>query len=122
MVVLVKVETSSWHVDADLRLPPQPRERKVRAPVPVGAAPTLAIVAARGDYWLQVRAGSASGPLLYEATLRRGKAISFGRRFLWVRLGAPASADVRVHGKRVPGLTTLAPMNLLIGPRGASSA
>jgi cytoskeleton protein RodZ len=105
-------------------LRPQPRSREVPAHVPNSprAAPTLGIVAARGDCWLQVRAGSAQGPILYEATLQKGHAISFRRRFLWVRLGAPASADVRVHGKLVPGLTTLAPMNLLVGPRGASSA
>jgi Helix-turn-helix domain len=103
-------------------LPPQPRARKLPAPVPVRTAPTLAIVAARGACWLQVRAGSANGPILYETTLPRGHAASFRQRFLWVRLGAPANVDVRAHGKLVPGLTTLAPMNLLVGPRGASSA
>jgi cytoskeleton protein RodZ len=104
------------------RLRPQPQRRAVHAHVPVRAAPTLVILAARGDCWLQVRAGSANGPILYEATLQKDQSLSFGRRFLWVRLGAPASADVRVHGNLVPGLTTLAPMNLLIGPRGARSA
>jgi len=79
-------------------------------------------VAARGNCWLQVRAGSASGPILYEATLAQGHSLSFARRFLWIRLGAPANADVRVRGVLVPGLSTLAPTNLLVNPQGARSA
>jgi cytoskeleton protein RodZ len=58
------------------------------------AAPALSIVASRDDCWLLVRAGSASGPTLYEATLQRGRSIIFTRRFLWVRLGRrPASTS-----------------------------
>ncbi|MFP4834374.1 hypothetical protein, partial [Paraburkholderia sp. BR10879] len=29
LLVLMKVETSSWHFDADSRLPPQPRDGEV---------------------------------------------------------------------------------------------
>jgi Helix-turn-helix domain/Domain of unknown function (DUF4115) len=102
--------------------PHHARAAAPRASIRPRAAPTLSIVASRGDCWLQVRAGSATGPVLYEATLPQGRSIGFARGFLWVRLGAPASVDLRVHGKLVPDLTTLAPMNLLIGPRGANSA
>jgi transcriptional regulator with XRE-family HTH domain len=85
------------------------------------AAPALAIVASRGDCWLLVRAGSASGPTLYQATLQQGRSVIFRRRFLWVRLGAPANVDLRVQGLLVPGLSTLTPTNLLVSPKGARS-
>jgi hypothetical protein len=86
------------------------------------AAPTLSVSASRGNCWLLVRAGSASGPILYEATLAQGHSLTFTRHFLWVRLGAPANADVRVRGVLVPGLLTLAPTNLLVSPKGARPA
>jgi cytoskeletal protein RodZ len=108
--------------------PLRPKPLRQAVPAQVQAKPTqrrlaatLAVRAGRGNCWLQVRAGSARGPVIYEATLQRGQAVSFSRHFLWIRLGAPASVDVRVHGKLVPGLTTLSPTNLLISPRGASS-
>ena len=108
--------------------PPSRKVARKQPPAQVAAAPasrqrpappTLAILAARGDCWLLVRAGSASGPVVYEGTLRRGRSLTFALRFLWLRLGAPASVDVRVRGALVPGLSTLAPRNLLVGPSGA---
>jgi hypothetical protein len=103
----------------------KPRHARVAAPrtsIRRAAAPALSIVAARGDCWLLVHAGSATGPTLYEATLQLGRSITFTRPFLWARLGAPASVDVRVRGVLVPGLSTLTPTNLLVSPKGARLA
>ena len=70
---------------------------------PATAQTELEIVAARGDYWLQVRRGSASGPLVYEGILERGRSVSFADRRLWLRFAVGDHLDVTVNGKRVTG-------------------
>lgn len=75
---------------------------------PATAQTKLEIVAARGDSWLQVRRGSASGPLVYEGILERGRSVSFADRRLWLRFAVGDHLDVTVDGKRVTGLPSLA--------------
>jgi hypothetical protein len=65
------------------------------------AQPQLVLKAARGDCWLEVRAGSASGKLLFFGTLTRGKSLPFRRDRLWLAFGAGANLDVLVNGQRV---------------------
>jgi cytoskeletal protein RodZ len=77
----------------------------------VAAPPTRAVVvAARGDSWLWVRSGSASGPTVYEGTLLQGKTLRVSLRngSVWIRIGDPPSLDVRLGGKLVHGLPTQA--------------
>jgi hypothetical protein len=85
---------------------------------PRPALTRMAVLAARGPCWLLVRSGSATGPIVYQGTLQSGAAVRFTRRRLWVRLGAPASLDLRINGRLVPGLTGVSPVNLLLTPRG----
>jgi cytoskeletal protein RodZ len=62
----------------------------------------LALTAGRGDCWIQVRAGSASGELLYEGTVQQGQTQRFLKwKRLWMQLGAPSNLDVRLNGRRV---------------------
>jgi hypothetical protein len=70
----------------------------------VAKAPqTFVVRAARGDCWLLVRSGSASGPVVYEGTLATGGTVRFGlQRGLWVRLGAPWNVDATLRGKAMP--------------------
>ncbi|MGZ4411773.1 MAG: helix-turn-helix domain-containing protein [Gaiellaceae bacterium] len=77
------------------RKPPPARPR----PLP---PPRIALVASRGDCWLSVHVGSATGPTLYEATLVLGHSLRFARRTLWIRVGAPSSLDIRLNGRRLP--------------------
>ena len=84
--------------------PTRPRSRP--------AVPHLRLVAARGDCWLEVHAGSRRGPLLYEGILSRGGSLAFARRFLWMRIGAPASLDVRMNGKALPLVRSSSPLNV----------
>jgi cytoskeletal protein RodZ len=66
----------------------------------VTAPGTLVVRAVRGDCWVLVRRGSATGPVLYERILGRGGVVRFGlQQKLWVRLGAPWNADVVARGK-----------------------
>lgn len=72
-------------------------------PTEPATAPRLArlvLTAARGDCWVQVRAGSVSGRLLFEGTLEQGQAKRFTRKRLWLEVGAPSNLNVRLNGRR----------------------
>jgi helix-turn-helix protein len=71
------------------------------APPPAGPRP-LVLVASGGDVWLRVRAGSASGRVLFASTLAQGRRLRFARRRLWVRVGAPWNLTVNAGGRRLP--------------------
>jgi Helix-turn-helix domain/RodZ C-terminal domain len=74
------------------------------ATVPAGgnAGPvTLVVRADSGDSWMEVRAGSVSGRLLYSGTLERGQRKSFQGRRLQLALAEPDNVGVRVNGNRV---------------------
>src|SRR5256885_11805706 len=58
--------------------------------------PTRAVlVASRGDCWLWIRSGSASGPTVYEATLAQGKTLPVDLK------NGPVWIDVRSEERRV---------------------
>lgn len=83
------------------REPPEPIARK--QPVKRTAQPTrisLTISATRGDCWVEVRAGSATGTMLYAGTLPTGRTIKFSRPKVWLRLGAASHVDVVVNGEQ----------------------
>jgi cytoskeleton protein RodZ len=86
-------------------------------PPPAGPRP-LVLAASGGSVWLSVRAGSATGKLLFNNTLAAGRRLRFARRRLWVRVGAPWYLRLHAAGKPVPvPLTT--PGNLLVTAAGA---
>jgi Helix-turn-helix domain len=63
----------------------------------------LELAAAGGDVWLLVRAGTATGPVVYQSTLAAGRHLRFPhRRRLWVRVGAPWNLRVRAGGRAMP--------------------
>jgi cytoskeleton protein RodZ len=62
----------------------------------------LVVSAQSGDCWVQVRAGSARGRLIYEGTLQQGQAQRFARwKRLWLELGAPSNLSARLNGRAV---------------------
>jgi hypothetical protein len=52
--------------------------------------------------WLQVRRGSADGPVLYEGVLADGQTLRFSSSSLWLRAGAAARLAVTVDGRPLP--------------------
>lgn len=68
------------------------------------AVARFVLVAARGDCWLSVRAGSRDGRVLYEGMLREGKSVGFASKRLWIRMGAPWNLEARLNGRAVRGL------------------
>ncbi len=61
--------------------------------------PTLILAASRGDCWVEVRAGSATGQALYSGILATGDSLRFNRPRLWLRLGAASNVDIVVNGR-----------------------
>ena len=97
------------------------KARKAKKPV---ALPTRAVLSAtRGAVWLEVRAGSATGTLLYEGTLQQGqtKPVDLKSGPLWIRIGDPPSLDIRLGGKLLTGLPTQVG-NVLLTRRGLQPA
>ena len=67
---------------------------------PAAGRVTLVVRAVRGDSWMEIHAGSASGKLLYSGTLERGQGKSFQGRRLHLALREPENVAVRLNGNR----------------------
>jgi cytoskeleton protein RodZ len=77
----------------------------------------LVLRAGGGDCWLQVRAGRASGELLYEGTLQQGQTQRFTKwKKLWLQLGAPAYLKAKLNGHSAGFPTT--PAIVVVTARG----
>jgi hypothetical protein len=61
----------------------------------------LVVRATQGSSWMEVRAASSSGKLLYSGTLEQGQRKSFDGRSLQLALAEPANVVVRLNGNRV---------------------
>jgi hypothetical protein len=70
-----------------------------KRPQPPASPPILSITATRGDCWVEVRAGSSTGSILYAATLAGGSTVRFHRDKVWLRLGAASNVDITVNGR-----------------------
>jgi cytoskeletal protein RodZ len=110
----VATTTASHHTT-----PRKKHHKHVAAALPSSAV----VVATRGNSWLWVRSGSASGPTVYQGTLLQGKTlpVSLKKGSVWIRIGDPPSVDVRLGGKLVHGLPTQAG-NVLLTRRGLKPA
>jgi cytoskeleton protein RodZ len=98
-----------------------PRPRRQAAPASRWIA--LQLTAARGDSKLTVYRGSASGKLLFDGTLERGRRQQFTGRRLWFLVSEPANLAARINGRlvRLPGDGT-APIVALASRRGIAPA
>lgn len=85
----------------------------------LSARPRIVLAAAGGECWIAVRLGSRAGPLLYENLLQPGQTVSFARRALWVRVGAPSNLLLKVDGRRLAPLSGSAPVDIVLDRSGA---
>jgi cytoskeletal protein RodZ len=75
--------------------PSRPKGRKAR----------LVLTAVEGDCWVQVRAGSARGDVVWEGTIEQGQAQRFVKwRRLWLSLGSPTALRAVLNGRIVRNL------------------
>jgi len=83
------------------RLDAQGQDSATAPARPAAGRVKLVVVAVKGGSWMEVRAGSLSGQLLYSGTLERGQQKPFQGRRLQLALAEPENVVVRVNGNRV---------------------
>jgi cytoskeletal protein RodZ len=67
---------------------------------PVTTTPVRLIVTAkRGNCWLEVHSGSATGRILFQGTLERGQRKLFSGRKLWITLDRPENLGTILNGR-----------------------
>jgi cytoskeleton protein RodZ len=109
-----------------------PQARLVAAPPPTLHPPghtttrsAQLVLHARGRCWLSIRADSAVGPVLYEATLEAGGILRYtlamSRPRLWLRIGAPWNLELSLNGKAITALPRV-PGNVVVSRGGVRSA
>jgi cytoskeletal protein RodZ len=69
------------------------------------AVARLELTAARDGSWVQVRRGSAGGPLVFQGTLDKGQRHLFVGRRLWIGMAKPEALSAKLNGAvvRLPG-------------------
>ena len=93
-------------------------------PPPSTSTPVIqgvGLVTSGGDCWVQVRQGSSTGRLLYQGTLHPGNPLRFAVMPVWIRLGAPQYVRLKVNGRPIAPLSTINPVDVLVGPTGAQT-
>lgn len=80
----------------------------------------VVLAATRGDSWVEARAGSSTGRLLYTGVLAQGqkRRVSAGR--VWLRLGAASHLDVLVNGRPPREAPLLGTLDIILGPGSGS--
>jgi len=63
------------------------------------AAVRMIVTAKRGNCWLEVHSGSATGRILFQGTLERGQRTHFNGRKLWITLDRPENLGTVVNGR-----------------------
>lgn len=94
----------------------EPRRPVVATP----AAPTqarLVVAATRGDSWIEVRRGSAAGPVLFAGTLEQGQKKGFKGPRLVANIGYPSAVELNAAGKKIVPTTSDA-LRFVVTPGG----
>ena len=95
----------------------QPAVKRKRRTIRVAR---LLVTATRGNSWLEVHAGSATGKLLFQGTLEQGQRQRFVRRRIWLNVGAVENLDLKLNGKPVALPARAAPHVLIVTARGVA--
>jgi hypothetical protein len=84
---------------------------------PRAARARLVLTAATGTSWVQVRAGSFAGRILFQGTLEKGHVYPFSSRRLALLVSTPSSLLATVNGRAVPIPGGAHGVRLLVTPR-----
>jgi hypothetical protein len=102
-----------------------PTRRAVPAALPaVASKPTvtrLLVTAKRGASWVVVRAASATGKVLYAATLHQGETTQAAAPRLFLRLGDAGQVDVSINGHPLRQALS-GTVNVILTPTGLASS
>ena len=94
--------------------------KTIAAPSTKPGRAALVVSAVKGDSWMEVRAGSGTGRLIYGGTLERGQSQRFVQKKIYVAFGNPENVSVKVNGlqMRLPATSAA----FLVTPEGLSTA
>ena len=59
------------------------------------------LTAVRSDSWVEIRAGSSTGRVLFDGVVPEGKSIRVAGRRLWARFGSLGNFDLTINGRPV---------------------
>lgn len=76
------------------------------------------VTATTGDCWMEVRATSSAGQVLYTGTVTSGNKRVFRGKKLWFKLGNPGAVGMRVGSKQVKLQSQTGPWPVLVLPHG----
>lgn len=111
-------ERDAWSRSIDrLTHAPVSRVALRRPTAPAPAIARLGIRAVSGSSWLEVRAGSGSGKVLFSGILGRGARKVFSGRRLAVTVGLPSAVALRVGGRHIQPIGS-ATRRYLVTPAG----
>jgi cytoskeletal protein RodZ len=106
--------TPAANVGASQGSSPQPTPAASPAPAPAAgkarAVAKVVLTAAGGDCWVSVRAGAASGELLFAGTIFEGESQRFSGRRVWLEVGAAQNLRITVNGRRIRNVPTSSPV------------
>jgi cytoskeleton protein RodZ len=94
----------AWNWGATRNTPPvglgtTPTQKPVVSRPTTRATPVRLVVSARrGNCWLEVHSGSATGRILFQGTLERGQKKLFTGRKLWITLDRPENLGTILNG------------------------
>jgi cytoskeleton protein RodZ len=75
-----------------------PATKPVVSNPPAAVPVRLIVTAKRGNCWLEVHSGSATGRILFQGTLERGQKKLFSGRRLWITLDRPENLGTILNG------------------------
>ena len=90
-------------------------EPVVRHAVRTSRSVRVMIAATRGDSWVEARADSATGRILYKGLLVHGQAQRVSGTRVWLHLAAASNLTVLVNGKS-PRKPLVGTVNVILGP------
>jgi helix-turn-helix protein len=77
---------------------PGQKQHPAKPPMTTNAV-RLIVTAKRGNCWLEVHSGSATGRILFQGTLERGQRKLFAGRKLWITLDRPENLSTILNGR-----------------------
>jgi helix-turn-helix protein/uncharacterized protein DUF4115 len=104
------------------RVPVVRRQAGGAAGKPAARLARVVATALHGNTWLEVHAESATGRLLFQGTLERGKSVPLAAKRIWINVAVPENLRLRLNGRLVPIAQTASPQVLVVSPRGVARA
>jgi hypothetical protein len=100
--------------------PSHPIARRTATARRTARVANVVLAATRGDSWVEARAGSSTGRLLYTGMLVQGQKESVSAGRVWLRLGAASHLDVLVNGRPPREGPLLGTLDIILGPGSGS--